>query len=656
MGEGESTKGGGVYGEETMRERELREQLQTAQAITHIGSWDWTLATNEVRWSDELYRIYGYQPGAIDVTLEVFLAHIRPNERERIKAEIQAVLVRPGRFFYREVIIRPDRSERILDTIGDAITDDNGNVIRLVGTCRDVTDNVARDERLQFFADVFQHAEIGLSAWRLDQSTEEPRLRLVACNEAMEHLCGVDMSYRLGATLSELVPEALTTGLRDMAKSVAAGGRVQKPPPFRRTGIDRSPILAPTLFALSNHMVGIALEDVTDRVLTEAVQNAERRSLEMLASGEPLEAILQVIARAIEESAPGTFGSVVLLDESGTRIKRSIAPSIPDDYSRAIEGLQIGPRTGSCGTAMYRRQPVIVEDIELDVLWDDYRELARAHKLRSCWSQPIISSDGRVLGSFAVYGKTPRRPPPEALPAMERGAHVTSLIIERRLLDEELRALAGRIEAAREEERTTIARDIHDQLGQALTALRLDIGWLQRRLEDEAIRKKLDDMAQTTDDVLVTVRRISADLRPGVLDTLGLRAAVEWQAEEFQKRTGMKVTVASDVTDLQLDRELSTNMFRIFQEALTNIARHSAAANVEVSMKLERGQLRLEISDDGIGMPEIAPRGSSLGLLGMRERARRLGGDCVVKRRQPRGTVVTVTVPLRFPAERTGSF
>src|SRR4029079_2367237 len=111
------------------------EQLDAAQTITHIGSWDWTLATNEVHWSDELYRIYGYEPGAITVTLEVFLSHIRENERERIKAEIQAVLVRPGRFFYREVIIRPDGSERILDTLGDAITDAKGNVVRLVGTC-----------------------------------------------------------------------------------------------------------------------------------------------------------------------------------------------------------------------------------------------------------------------------------------------------------------------------------------------------------------------------------------------------------------------------------------------------------------------------------------------------------------------------------------
>ena len=163
-------------------------------------------------------------------------------------------------------------------------------------------------------------------------------------------------------------------------------------------------------------------------------------------------------------------------------------------------------------------------------------------------------------------------------------------------------------------------------------------------------------MALTTDDLLRTVRRISAELRPSVLDTLGLRAAIEWQAEEFQRRTGTHIHVAANVTDLQFERELATNVFRIFQEALTNIARHASASVVNVTMRLDRGRLRLDVADDGIGLPEIAPRGSSLGLLGMRERARRLGGECTIKRREPRGTVVTLTVPLRFPQNvRVGS-
>jgi signal transduction histidine kinase len=236
---------------------------------------------------------------------------------------------------------------------------------------------------------------------------------------------------------------------------------------------------------------------------------------------------------------------------------------------------------------------------------------------------------------------------------MKRAAHVARIVLGRRALDEQRRALAGRIEAAREDERTRIARDVHDQLGQALTALKLDVGWLQRRITDPALAGKLDDMARSTDDILRAVRRIAADLRPGLLDDVGLRAAIEWQAEDFTRRTGTPCTVRSELGDLQLERGLATNLFRIFQEALTNVARHASAHSVEVSLGLDHGQLRLEIADDGVGLPEVGPRGATLGILGMRERAWRLGGECTVKRREPQGTTVAVVVPLRFPAEHT---
>jgi two-component system, NarL family, sensor histidine kinase UhpB len=110
--------------------------------------------------------------------------------------------------------------------------------------------------------------------------------------------------------------------------------------------------------------------------------------------------------------------------------------------------------------------------------------------------------------------------------------------------------------------------------------------------------------------------------------------------------------VRAGVTDVRLERGLATNVFRIFQEALTNIARHANAKRVEVVLRFERGQLLLEIADDGVGVPEVGPRGTTLGLLGMRERAWRFGGECTVKRRSPHGTIVTVSVPLRFPADR----
>jgi signal transduction histidine kinase len=216
-----------------------------------------------------------------------------------------------------------------------------------------------------------------------------------------------------------------------------------------------------------------------------------------------------------------------------------------------------------------------------------------------------------------------------------------------------MRALSDRTEEIREDERAGIAREIHDHLGQALTALKMDIAWVARRLHDpETVRTKLDEMSRDADEVIASIRRISAELRPGILDDLGLEAAIEWQAEEFAARTGIRCDVDAKL-DIAVERRQATAVFRIFQEALTNVARHAGATRVRVALGLEGGRLRLEVEDDGVGIPQAAETG--LGLLGMRERARRVGGEWTIRRTEPRGTVVTLVVPLRSAAERVGS-
>ncbi|HEX5063734.1 MAG TPA: GAF domain-containing sensor histidine kinase [Kofleriaceae bacterium] len=340
---------------------------------------------------------------------------------------------------------------------------------------------------------------------------------------------------------------------------------------------------------------------------------------------------------------------MLLLDESGTRLHVAAAPGLPATYNKMLEGASIGPRAGSCGTAAYYGQPVHVEDILTDPLWVDYRDLAKLSGMRGCWSTPIFSADQRVLGTFALYHKQPGLPDRVALELIERATHVASLVIERRLLDEEQRALAARIEAVREEERTGIARELHDELGQALTALKLDVAWIARNThENGSMHARLDEMAQLVDTTLQSVRRISSELRPVILDELGLGATIQWQADEFGARTNIELNVENALPEQPIDRTVSTAAFRIFQEALTNIARHAEATRVDVRLRASEGNLIMEVADDGVGLPELVRRGSpqSLGLVGMRERARRLGGDCIVMRRQPRGTLVVLSVPL----------
>lgn len=629
----------------------LERQLETVQQITHIGIWEWDQATGRVTWSDELYRIYGLAPKSREITFEFYLSCLHPGDRERVATELRGALARGGRFTTRERITRPDGTVRELDTVGEVLVDEAGVPTGLLGTCRDVTDDLRREETIQLFAQIVDGMQIGLSIWHVDDRSVGG-LRLVGANQAYERLTGTTIAASAGQSLPTCFPAALSTEIPALLLGIDAAHVRRELPHVRLDSVPFAPTYAVKAFALPNACVGLSLEDVTLRIRAERLHFAERRALEMLAAGAELEDILSAIVQVIEELSPGTLASVLILDPTGTRLRHGAAPSLPAAYNMALHDLPIGPAAGSCGTAAFRRDAVFVADIETDPLWADYRDLARPHGLRACWSTPILANNGHVLGTFGLYYRTPRKPDRASVELIARAVHVAGIAIERRQLDEQMRALSDRLDAIREDERTGIAREIHDELGQALTALKIDLAWvLRRRGEDPAVGDKLREMMHATDELVQSVRRISSELRPGILDDLGLQAAIEWQSEEFERRSGIPCEVRSALGDIQLQRELATTVFRIFQEALTNVVRHANATQVVVELGLERGKLKLEVFDDGVGVPELSPRVGSLGLLGMRERARRLGGDCLIQRRDGGGTLVSLVVPLRFPAE-----
>ena len=223
---------------------------------------------------------------------------------------------------------------------------------------------------------------------------------------------------------------------------------------------------------------------------------------------------------------------------------------------------------------------------------------------------------------------------------------------EREIRDsrEELRNLSAHLLSVREEERTRMAREIHDELGQALTALKMDLSWLNRRHlgEDAAFKNKLASMEEVIDQTIETVQKLSGELRPGILDDLGLAAAIEWQAEEFQKRTAIECQVALSPEAVTLNREQATTMFRIFQETLTNVIRHARATKVEVRLEEENGNIVLEVNDNGRGITQAElgdPK--AFGLIGMRERVKYIHGEITIAGSPGKGTRITVTLPLR---------
>jgi len=213
--------------------------------------------------------------------------------------------------------------------------------------------------------------------------------------------------------------------------------------------------------------------------------------------------------------------------------------------------------------------------------------------------------------------------------------------------EENLRALAAHLQSVREEERIHIAREIHDELGQALTGLKFDIGKLAKTAcrDDPETGEKIAGLSQNIDRIINSVRRIASGLRPEVLDEIGLSAAIEWQAREFQRRTGVRCTVEIEPGFGDPDKERSTALFRIFQELLTNVARHANASRVK-AMLSDGEEISLVVEDNGRGVKGDELEGNkSLGFLGLRERVLAFGGSIDVRGEEGKGTTVSVSIP-----------
>ena len=219
---------------------------------------------------------------------------------------------------------------------------------------------------------------------------------------------------------------------------------------------------------------------------------------------------------------------------------------------------------------------------------------------------------------------------------------------------EELRALTKYQQTLRESEQKRIAREIHDELGQVLTGLKMDVHFLKRQinipetgLSSDEISEDLNDLLKTIDTTISSVRRIASELRPSILDDFGLVAAIEWQAQEFERKTEIPCVFKADTDSLDLGTESNTAVFRIFQEALTNIARHADAKKVLVDFQTSNGEVVMTVRDDGKGIDISGiKRRHSLGILGMQERSRLIGGELDIGLLPDGGTGVELKVPV----------
>jgi signal transduction histidine kinase len=261
--------------------------------------------------------------------------------------------------------------------------------------------------------------------------------------------------------------------------------------------------------------------------------------------------------------------------------------------------------------------------------WDS----SRTGKTYELFETPIIDSEGSVARLKIFHDVTQRK---RALEEVQNSR-------------EQLRNLSAHLQAAREEERTAISREIHDELGQVLATLQLDISWLVGGLHDDQkhLAEKASLMSGLIERTVRTVQRISSELRPPLLDELGLADALEWQAKEFQKRSAISCEIAVELEGSTIERHVSTALYRIFQEALTNVLRHAGATRVEASLTERGGKVVLMVRDNGRGITrEQHGDPLSIGLIGMRERTRMLGGKIKILGEEWKGTAIIVRIPV----------
>ncbi|MBI4675010.1 MAG: GAF domain-containing protein [Chloroflexi bacterium] len=401
--------------------------------------------------------------------------------------------------------------------------------------------------------------------------------------------------------------------------------------------------------------------EVGERTRAEETMRTLLRISSELNSTLDVASVLEILIREATKLIGGVRGFAGLRSTRGM----TVATLFQDGKTRPFEYTWERGH-GLPGWVLEHGQPYVTNDAANDLIMQ--KNLPLHEDVTSAICTPIFDMQDQVIGFFEILDKQDRAPfvgaDVEFLMAL---APLASIAIQNALVYEQilraekalqdsnsqLRALAARIQTIREEERSDIARELHDELGQALTALKMDLTSLLNRLPRRSteLRERAQNMSDQIDATIKTVRRLSSQLRPGMLDDLGLGPSIEWYAHEFQTRTGIECQVSIPQEDLALDQTLAIALFRIVQEALTNVARHANAKNVALQFDAQKDVLALRIQDDGIGIDLDRARGKhSLGLLGMRERAEMINGTLEIFGQPGEGTTVIVQVPLESMA------
>jgi PAS domain S-box-containing protein len=507
------------------------------------------------------------------------------------------------------------------------------------------------------YPEILKGMPVGVIILHLENPRDPKTFKIIDVNPAATSLTGTTLEDLRGKTLADF-PKLLKTQLPVsclealQAREPGNLGEITYGDELIREGI-----YSVRVFPLFNDFLGVVFENVTDQRRSERALRESEERFRLLIQGVQEYGIFQL----------DPTGNVVSWNAGAARMMGYHAEEI----------------IGKHFSAFYPREEVLNGKPERNLAEAARRGQAEEEGWRvrkdglRFWANVVLTALRDAQGNLRGFAKltrdmTERREREEALTRAkellelrveQRAAVLTRVndelrveIAERRRTEEQfkatleqLRGLAARLQSVREEERASIAREIHDELGQACTAIKMDLALIGRKISKRQaqLHAKIESSMRLVDDMIVTLRRIASDLRPRTLDDLGLAAALEWQGQEFEKRTGIHCQVVLPVEPLDLDPERSTAIFRIFQESLTNVARHAQATSIEARLEVEQDQIFFSVHDNGKGFePQEAKSKKSLGLVGMQERAHLLHGEVSIEGIPGAGTTLILRIPL----------
>ncbi len=652
--------------------------LAEAQRLSHTGSFGWKPSTGEIIWSEETFRIFQYDRST-KPTAELVLRRVHPEDSVLVQQTTDRAAQDGKDFDFEHRLLMPDGAVKHVHVVAHAFNDVSGKA-KFVGAVMDVTAAKQAEEALRrsesYLAEAQRLTHTGSWAWQVEGK------EALHLSEEWYRIYGFDPKEGLSAwekRRQRLHPEDRAKWQETTDRAIAEKSEYEV----------EHRILLPDGTVKYTHTVGHpvlnaagdvlqflgTMVDVTERKRAELLLAAENRLLEMIARGDTRALVLDAICRLVEELASDSRSSILLVDPSANRLRHGAAPSLPSSYNEAVDGVVIGPSAGSCGTAACRAKPVIVSDIATDPLWADYRDVALAHGLRACWSTPILSSTGKVLGTLAVYYREPRSPTVLERSVIRQIVHLASIAVERKQAEEALECLReAQADLARVSRVTTmgeltasLAHEVNQPIAAAVTNANTCLRWLAGETPNiEEAREAAMRIVKDGKRAAEIIGRIRQLFKKGTsqrelvdLNEIILEMTVLLRSETRQYNVVVGMDLAADLPPVVADRvQLQQVLMNLMINGIE--AMKDADGTRELAIRSQRRQneeVVVSVADSGVGLPPqqteqifnafftTKPQGTGMGLRISRSIIESHGGRLWAADNSPRGAKFCFSLP-----------